>query len=192
MRPASVVACRRKKVTVLDASGRYRIRYGDILRAVGHFLDSSLFRDLTLVETHEGFIVKGGKLRTGETGTGYVPQSFLFTDDDLETLLDQAIERRGAGTPVESLLPSISIDGVRVRYEDVLRSIGLLLDRTGWHEVVLIQTSTGFHVKGVSKEAPVDRQIDSVALKGLLEELRNSRASESPASGAGRRRLWLL
>ena len=175
---------------MLDASGRYRIRYGDILRAVGHFLDSSLFRDLTLVETPEGFIVKGGKIRTGETGTGYVPQSFLFNDDDLETLLDQAIERRGAELPVESLLPSISIDGERVRYEDVLRSIGLLLDRTGWHEVVLIQTSTGFHVKGVSKDAPVDRQIDSTALNGLLDDLRKSRAPEDLKSEAGRRKLW--
>ena len=171
---------------MLDASGLYRIRYGDIFRAVGHFLDPSLFRDLTLVETQEGFIVKGGSLRTGDTGTGFVPQSYLFTDEDLDKLLDQAIERRGVDATAESLLPSITIDGERVRYEDVLRSIGLLVDRTGWHEVVLIQTSVGFHLKGISKDAPVDRQLDSVALQGLLEEMRKGRE----AHDTSRRRLW--
>ena len=171
---------------MLDASGLYRIRYGDIFRAVGHFLDTSLFRDLTLVETNDGFIVKGGTIRTGETGTGLIPQSFLFTDDDLDTLLDQAIERRGAETSAESLLPSISIDGEKVRYEDVLRSIGLLVDRLGWHEVVLIQTAVGFHLKGLSKDAPVDRQLNAVALQGLLEEMRKGRETLD----APRRRLW--
>ena len=171
---------------MLDASGLYRIRYGDIFRAVGHFLDTSLFRDLTLVETNEGFIVKGGTIRTGETGAGFVPQSYLFTDADLDTLLDQAIERRGSETTVEALLPSITIEGERVRYEDVLRSIGLLVDRIGWHEVVLIQTSVGFHLKGLSKDAPVDRQLDAAAIRGLLEEMRRGR--ESP--DAPRRKLW--
>lgn len=171
---------------VLDASGRYRIRYGDIFRAVGHFLDTSLFRDLTLVETQDGFIVKGGTIRTGESGTGFMPQSYLFTDADLDTLLDQAIERRGGDMSVESMLPSITIDGERVRYEDALRSIGLLVDRLGWHEVVLIQTTLGFHLKGLSKDTPVDRLIDAPALQGLLEELRKGRESQD----ASRRRLW--
>jgi hypothetical protein len=83
-------------------------------------------------------------------------------------------------------LPSITIDGERVRYEDVLRSIGLLVDRIGWHEVVLIQTSFGFHLKGLSKDAPVDRQLDAAAIQGLLEEMRKGR--ESP--DGPRRRLW--
>jgi hypothetical protein len=171
---------------VLDASGLYRVRYGDIFRAVGHFLDTSLFRDLTLVETNEGFIVKGGTIRTSETGTGYSPQSYLFTDDDLETLLDQAIERRGREASIESLLPSITIDGERVRYEDVLRSIGMLVDRIGWHEVVLIQTSAGFHIKGVSKEGPTDRLLDATAISGLLDEMRKGRHTDE----LRRRRLW--
>lgn len=171
---------------MLDASGRYRIRYGDIFRAVGHFLDRSLFRDLTLVETPDGFIVKGGTIQTGEAGTSFVPQSYLFADDDLDTLLDQAIERRGAELSAESLLPSITINGERVRYEDALRSIGLLVDRIGWREIVLIQTTLGFHLKGLAKDTPVDRLIDAPVLQGLLEEMRKGRESqESP-----RRRLW--
>lgn len=176
----------RKQVHMLDASGRFRIRYGDIFRAVGHFLDTSLFRDLTVVETQDGFIVKGGTIRTGESGTGFVPQSYLFTDGDLETLLDQAIERRGAELTVESLLPSITIDGERVRYEDALRSIGLLVDRIGWREIVLIQTSLGFHLKGMLKDAPVDRLIDAPALGALLEELEKGREPRD----ASRRKLW--
>lgn len=171
---------------MLDASGRFRIRYGDILRAVGHFLDTSLFRDVTLVETPDGFIVKGGTIQTSEARTVFAPQSYLFADEDLDRLLDQAIERRGAEMGAEAQLPSVSIDGERVRYEDALRSIGLLVDQIGWHEIVLIQTSLGFHLKGISKEAPVDRQIDSTALRELLDALPKGRESrESP-----RRRLW--
>ena len=73
-----------------------------------------------------------------------------------------------------------------MRYEDALRSIGLLVDRIGWHEIVLIQTSLGFHLKGVSRDAPIDRLIDSAALRDLLNELPKGREQrESP-----RRRLW--
>ena len=176
---------------MLDASGRYRIRYGDIFRAVGRFLDTTLFRDLTLVETQEGFIVKGGTIRAGETGTAFVPQSYLFTDDDLETLLDQAVERRGSGTSIEAALPSITIGEERVRYEDALRSIGLLVDKLGWQEVVLIQTSTGFHLKGVTRETPADRQLDATALQALLDEMRKGRyQQESGEHGLSRRRFW--
>lgn len=97
--------------------------------------------------------------------------------------------RSSAGAPswgADSLLPSISVDGERVRYEDALRGIGLLVDRIGWHEVVLIQTTRGFHLKGVSNDAPVDRLIDSVALGELLGSLPRGRdVRETP-----RRRLW--
>jgi len=177
---------------VLDATGRYRIRYGDIFRAVGHFLDTRLFRDLTMVETPEGFIVKGGTIRTGDVGTGFDAQSFLFTDDDLETLLEQAVQRRGAGTTVESALPSITIGDERVRYEDALRSIGLLVDRLGWQEIVLIQTSAGFHLKGVIREHPADQALDAVALQQLLDQMRSARQQIDPQESdqPGRRRFW--
>jgi len=154
-----------------------------MFRAIGHFLDTALFRDLTLVETQDGFIVKGGTIRSGDGGSGFVPQSYLFTDGDLEVLLDQAVERRGSGLTAESLLPSITIDGERVRYEDALRSIGLLVDKIAWREIVLIQTTAGFHLKGMSKDSPIDRPIDAQALRGLVEDMRKGR--EPP-----RRRLW--
>jgi hypothetical protein len=177
---------------VLEASGRYRIRYGDIFRAVGHFLDTSLFRDLTLVETQEGFIVKGGTIRTSDNGTSFVPQSYLFTDDDLETLLDQAVERRGSGTSIEASLPSITIGDERVRYEDALRSIGLLVDKLGWQEVVLVQTSLGFHLKGLARETPADRQLDATTLQALLDDMRTGRhhVESGEHDPSSRRRFW--
>ncbi len=98
-------------------------------------------------------------------------------------MLDQAVERRGSGLTAESLLPSITIDGERVRYEDALRSIGLLVDKIAWREIVLIQTTAGFHLKGMSKDVPIDRPIDASALRGLIEDMRKGREPT-------RRRLW--
>lgn len=142
------------------------------LQAAG---SGALFRDLTIIETPDGFIVKGGTILSSEGGVGFTPQSYLFTDSDLEHLLEQALERRGSGATVEGTLPSVMIDGEKLRYEDALRSIGLLVDKIGWREIVLIQTSAGFHLKGVLRDEPIDRMIDVHGLRGLVEDMRQGR-----------------
>lgn len=81
---------------MLDASGRYRFRYEDVFRAVGNYIDTSLFRDITIVETPEGFLIKGHVAQESSSGWTTVAQTYLFTNDDIDVILEQAYARRGA------------------------------------------------------------------------------------------------
>ncbi|MBX6753366.1 hypothetical protein [Thermorudis peleae] len=85
---------------MLDHTGRYRTRYEDTLRALGHYLDAHHFTRIALVETPEGFLVKGYRVEetklTGESTLA--PETYLFTNEDLEALLEEAYRRRGQGT----------------------------------------------------------------------------------------------
>jgi hypothetical protein len=87
------------------------------------------------------------------------------------------------------MLPSVTIDGERLRYEDMLRSIGLLVDKFGWREIVLMQTATGFHLKGILREEPLDRLIDAATLRGLVEDMRQGREPRE-STDAPKRRFW--
>jgi hypothetical protein len=82
---------------MLDASGRYRMRYEDVFRALGHYIDSNGFKDIVIVEVPEGFLIKGQILQ--ETGAGFmtVPQTYLFTNEDIDVILEDASRRRRAG-----------------------------------------------------------------------------------------------
>ncbi len=82
-----------------DQSGRYRTRYEDTLRALGHYLDQERFTRILVVETPEGFLVKGYVASPGrdEEIVTLSPETLLFTDDDLVRLLEEAYRRRGTG-----------------------------------------------------------------------------------------------
>ncbi|MCM8749836.1 hypothetical protein NET02_11820 [Thermomicrobiaceae bacterium CFH 74404] len=85
---------------MLDHTGRYRVRYEDMFRALGHYLDSQRFTRIAIVETPEGFLVKGyvaGDSREG--GLHLAPQTYLFTNEDLDILLEQAYGRRRQSRP---------------------------------------------------------------------------------------------
>jgi hypothetical protein len=167
---------------MLDASGRYRMRYGDVFRAVGNYLDASGFRDVTLVETPDGFLVKGMLLQSAEHAMVLQPATYLFTNDDLDALLEQALERRGVPLSAEARMASVLVAGVHTRYEDALRPIGLFIDASHWREVVVMQTETQVHIKGIVEDRPVDRLLDATAMRQLDAEFR-SRASRPQRHG---------
>lgn len=79
---------------MLDSSGRFRMRYEDVFRALGHYIDTHRFKDVVIVEVPEGFLIKGQVLQ--ETAAGYVavPQTYLFTNEDIDVILDEAAKRR--------------------------------------------------------------------------------------------------
>ncbi|MCX7623963.1 MAG: hypothetical protein RMK01_02380 [Thermomicrobium sp.] len=83
-----------------DSSGRYRTRYEDTLRALGHYLDQQRFTRILVVETPEGFLVKGYVATPGrdEESFSLTPETLLFTDEDLLQLLEEAYRRRGTGS----------------------------------------------------------------------------------------------
>lgn len=79
---------------MLDASRRYRFRYEDVFRALGNYIDANHFKDVTILETTEGFLIKGQVVREHAAGTASEPQTYLFTNDDLDAILEEAYGRR--------------------------------------------------------------------------------------------------
>jgi hypothetical protein len=73
---------------------RFQYRYEDIFRALGNYIDSNTFSDVTIVETAEGFLIKGHVIR--EQGVGAITESrtYLFTNEDLDDILEAAYGRR--------------------------------------------------------------------------------------------------
>lgn len=84
---------------MLDASGRYRFRYEDVFRALGNYIDANLFKDVSILETPEGFLIKGQVVQELASGWASAPQTYLFTNEDLDAILEEAYGRRG--TPTE-------------------------------------------------------------------------------------------
>jgi hypothetical protein len=74
--------------------------YQDILRAVGLLVDQQHLRDIRLWEHEDGIIVQG-RSRDDESARY---ESILLSDDDLQTLLEDAYRRRnGQVGPLESI-----------------------------------------------------------------------------------------
>lgn len=73
---------------------RLPYRYEDIFRALGNYIDANTFEDVTIVETSEGFLIKGRVLREHATGSISEPHTYLFTNADLDSILEEAYGRR--------------------------------------------------------------------------------------------------
>jgi hypothetical protein len=81
---------------MLDATGRYRFRYEDVFRALGNYIDSNFFKDVSIVETPEGFLIKGQVVQESSAGFYSAPATYLFTNEDLDAILEEAYSRRRA------------------------------------------------------------------------------------------------
>jgi hypothetical protein len=79
---------------MLDHTGQRRIRYEDAFRAVGHYLDDQRFTQISIVETPEGFLIKGFVLSDDTGGYHVIPTTYLFTNEDIDALLESAYGRR--------------------------------------------------------------------------------------------------
>ncbi|HVX29422.1 MAG TPA: hypothetical protein VHA53_03000 [Nitrolancea sp.] len=81
---------------MLDHSGTARVRYEDAFRAVGNYLDQNRFSQVVLVETPQGFLIKGqiaASTGVGDQHYSY-PETYLFSNEDIDNLLESAYERR--------------------------------------------------------------------------------------------------
>lgn len=80
---------------MLDHTGKRRIRYEDAFRALGNYLDSQRFTQIAVIETPEGFLVKGYvAVDSRIAGFQSVPQTYLFSNEDIDILLENAYARR--------------------------------------------------------------------------------------------------
>jgi hypothetical protein len=75
-------------------SRRFASRYEDIFRALGNYIDVNTFTDVTIVETGEGFLIKGKVVREQGAGPVTESQTYLFTNEDLDDILEAAYGRR--------------------------------------------------------------------------------------------------
>ena len=83
---------------MMDFSGTTRVDYEDILRAVGYFIDQNNLKEVCIIELNEGVLVRGIRYTTDKTrGYQTISESFLFTNEDLEKLLEDAYKRRQPG-----------------------------------------------------------------------------------------------
>lgn len=166
---------------VLLSTGQYRVEYEDVLRALGNYLDAIAFRNVTIVETPDGFLTKGVKLETSATSTRLVPTTYLFTNEDIETVLDHAHSRRGATSEATG-----DHRPTGIRYEDSLRAIGRQVDEERLFDVAIVQLATGMHVKALSRpdqsarhdEHVVDFHIATNDLIQMVEDMVAGRASK--------------
>jgi hypothetical protein len=79
---------------MLDHTGQRRVRYEDTFRALGHYLDANKFTQVSIVETPEGFLVKGYVMTDDYAGYYVIPTTYLFTNEDVDMLLETAYGRR--------------------------------------------------------------------------------------------------
>ncbi len=80
---------------MLNYTGTGRINYQDVLRAIGHFIDEHNFKEVCILEIEEGILVRGLVYSANRQGFRTISEAYLFTNDDIDQLLEQAYERRG-------------------------------------------------------------------------------------------------
>ena len=83
-------------IIMLDHSGRNRERYEDAFRAIGNYLDTNRFSQIVVVETPEGFLIKGLTLSGVDAGDRLQMSSetYLFANEDIDAIVEAAYDRR--------------------------------------------------------------------------------------------------
>jgi hypothetical protein len=66
------------------------------MRALGNYIDEHMFKDVTVVETPEGFLIKGQVVHETQHGFQAAPQTYLFTNEDIDAIIEAAYSRRKA------------------------------------------------------------------------------------------------
>ncbi len=81
---------------MLNYTGTGRIEYEDVLRAIGYFIDQNNIKEVCIIELKEGLLVRGLVYAANRSGYQTMSESFLFTNEDLEKILEDAYQRRGS------------------------------------------------------------------------------------------------
>jgi hypothetical protein len=81
--------------------GLKRSDYQDVLRALGHFIDSHGYTDVRIIETEDGLVLQGRVTERREIGESSY-DTYLITDDDIKGMVREAFLRRGQKPPAYS------------------------------------------------------------------------------------------
>jgi hypothetical protein len=86
---------------MLDSAGLGRIDYEDVMRALGYFIDQNNLSEICLVELREGFLLRGISRTVKGSGYQSISESYLFTNEDIERIVNESYERRKQPEPQE-------------------------------------------------------------------------------------------
>lgn len=106
--------------------GSPRRDFEEVLRSIGAYLDGRGMKDVLVLEAPDGFIVQGlahvgASSSAWSESLGQVEkETMTFADEDIARFMDEAIARRGHGSPEDLPGPG--------RYEEAFRVIGRYID----------------------------------------------------------------
>jgi hypothetical protein len=86
---------------MLDTAGLGRIDYEDVMRALGYFIDQNNLSEICLIELREGFLLRGISRTVKPGGYQSISESFLFTNEDIERIVNESYERHKPAEPVQ-------------------------------------------------------------------------------------------
>jgi hypothetical protein len=84
-----------EETAMMDQTGTHRFEYEDVMRALGYFIDQNNLREICIVELREGILLRGVSFTANRSGYQTLSESYLFTNDDLERIIEESYERRG-------------------------------------------------------------------------------------------------
>jgi len=127
--------------------GAPRHNYEEVLRSVGAVLDQRGMREITLMETDDGFIVQGLALVPGEERPWNDPnarlskETFHLREDDIGRFMEEAHARREGRAPRPAHPPSNAPAGF---YETALRVVGGYIDQQQPRDVFFFEQDHQF------------------------------------------------
>lgn len=76
------------------------VRYEDLLRAIGGYIDQHGISDVVVTQIPEGVLLKGTSVESRATGPVERITAVVFTNDDIVTMLDASSRKRGSTGPL--------------------------------------------------------------------------------------------
>ena len=86
---------------MLNSTGTGRIEYEEVLRALGYFIDENNLSEICMIELREGILLRGITKTANRGGLQTLSESFLFTNEDIDRIVNEAHARRQAQTEPE-------------------------------------------------------------------------------------------
>jgi hypothetical protein len=71
------------------------VRYEDLLRAIGHYVDQHGWTDVLITQVPQGVLLKGTVLDQRPTGPLERIAAVMFSNDDIVRMLEENAKRRG-------------------------------------------------------------------------------------------------
>ena len=124
--------------------GSPRQDFEEVFRSIGAFLDARGMRDILMLEVSDGFVVQGLVSAGASAGAwsdtiGTVSKETLqFLDDDIAKFMEEAVARRGRGTPDG---PGAGV------HERALRVVGRWMDEQKPRDVFLFEQDGAYVVR---------------------------------------------